>query len=135
MPIKPEVEAILTQLGVPTSAYTGGNLTVRTPLTGEVIAQIPTINPVQATEAIAKAHEAFLQWRTVPAPKRGELIRLLGEELRAEVNTLGRLVTIETGKILSEGLGEVQAYNDLCVCRELLCNNYGCWWHYYYCYC
>ncbi|PWT92795.1 MAG: hypothetical protein C5B55_05620 [Blastocatellia bacterium] len=35
----------------------------------------------------------------------------------------------------AEGLGEVQAYNDVCVCRQLLCNAYGCWWHYYYCYC
>src|SRR5882757_10802518 len=108
MTIQQEVEAILTQLGVPPTAYTGGTLSSHTPLTGEVIAQLPTINAAQTKEAIAQAHEAFLQWRTIPAPKRGELIRLLGEELRAHLEPLGRLVTIETGKILSEGLGEIQ---------------------------
>ena len=86
MTIKHEVEAILTQLGVPATAYSNGNLTARTPLTGEVIAQLPTITPADATKAIAQAHAAFLEWRTVPAPKRGELIRLLGEELRAKSN-------------------------------------------------
>ena len=58
--------------------------------------------------------EAFLEWRLVPAPKRGELIRLLGEELRAAKDDLGRLVSIEVGKITSEGLGEVQEMIDIC---------------------
>ncbi|MCU1250398.1 MAG: L-aminoadipate-semialdehyde dehydrogenase [Edaphobacter sp.] len=114
MTIKHEVEALLTRLGVPVTAYTGGDLTTRTPITGEIIAHVPTINAADATQAIAQAHAAFLEWRTVPAPKRGELIRLLGEELRAELPTLGRLVTIETGKILSEGQGEVQEMIDIC---------------------
>jgi len=114
MTIKHEVEAILTQLGVPATAYTGGDLNSHTPLTGEVIAQLPTINTAQTKEAIAQAHAAFLQWRNIPAPRRGELIRLLGEELRAHLEPLGRLVTIETGKILSEGLGEVQEMIDIC---------------------
>ena len=61
------------------------------------------------------AHEAFLEWRKLPAPRRGELVRLLGEELRREKTALGRLVTIETGKIISEGLGEVQEMIDICV--------------------
>jgi aldehyde dehydrogenase (NAD+) len=114
MTIKHEVETILADLGIPPTAYTGGNLPVRTPITGEIIAELPTITPVDVTPAIAQAHAAFLEWRTVPAPKRGELIRLLGEELRAELPTLGRLVTIETGKILSEGHGEVQEMIDIC---------------------
>jgi aldehyde dehydrogenase (NAD+) len=114
MTIKHEVETILTDLGVPATAYTHGNLPVRTPITGEIIATVPTIAASAAKEAIAQAHAAFLEWRTVPAPKRGELIRLLGEELRAELPTLGRLVTIETGKILSEGHGEVQEMIDIC---------------------
>ena len=58
-------------------------------------------------QAIGRAARAFVAWRGVPAPKRGELIRLLGEELRASKDALGRLVTLETGKILPEGLGEV----------------------------
>jgi aldehyde dehydrogenase (NAD+) len=114
MTIRNEVESILTKLGVPATVYSNGNLTARTPLTGEIIAQLPTISAAHATQAIAQGHAAFLEWRTVPAPKRGELIRLLGEELRAELTTLGRLVTIETGKILSEGHGEVQEMIDIC---------------------
>src|SRR6266404_3686405 len=114
MTIKHEVESLLTHLGVPATAYSGGDLTVRTPITGGIIAQLPTINAADATKAITQAHAAFLEWRTIPAPKRGELIRLLGEELRAELPTLGRLVTIETGKILSEGHGEVQEMIDIC---------------------
>ena len=114
MTIKHEVEAILTNLGVPVTAYTRGNLPVRTPITSEIIANVPTITASAAKEAIAKAQAAFLEWRTIPAPKRGELIRLLGEELRTELPTLGPLVTIETGKILSEGHGEVQEMIDIC---------------------
>jgi aldehyde dehydrogenase (NAD+) len=114
MTIHNEVESVLTHLGVPTAAYTGGSLTTSTPITGEIIAHVPAINPADATQAIAQANAAFLEWRTVPAPKRGELVRLLGEELRAELPTLGRLVTIETGKILSEGHGEVQEMIDIC---------------------
>jgi aldehyde dehydrogenase (NAD+) len=114
MTIQQEVQTILTDLGVPATAYTNGNLTARTPLTGEVIAQLPTISAADATKAIAQAQAAFLEWRTVPAPKRGELIRLLGEELRAEISSLGLLVTIESGKLLSEGHGEVQEMIDIC---------------------
>ncbi len=114
MTIQQETESILTDLGVPAIAYSNGNLTVRTPITGEIIANVPTITASAAKEAIAQAQAAFLEWRTVPAPKRGELIRLLGEELRAQSHLLGRLVTIETGKILSEGHGEVQEMIDIC---------------------
>jgi aldehyde dehydrogenase (NAD+) len=112
MTIPHEVETILTELGV--LAQPNGNLTVRTPITGEIIAHVPTITAADTTKAIAQAHAAFLEWRNVPAPRRGELVRLLGEELRAELPTLGRLVTIETGKILSEGHGEVQEMIDIC---------------------
>jgi aldehyde dehydrogenase (NAD+) len=114
MTIKQEVESLLTALGVPATAYTNGTLAVRSPITGELIAQLPTINAADAAKAIAQAHTAFLEWRTIPAPKRGELIRLLGEELRADIESLGRLVTIETGKLLSEGRGEVQEMIDIC---------------------
>lgn len=109
-----EVHALLQRLGVPASAYQGGDLAVRSPLTGEVVAHVPQHTPAQATEAIGRAHSAFAAWRTVPAPRRGELIRLLGEELRAAKADLGRLVTLEAGKIPSEGLGEVQEMIDIC---------------------
>jgi aldehyde dehydrogenase (NAD+) len=113
-PIQDEVRSLLTQLGVPSEAYSSGNLTVHSPITGEPIAQVPRTTPAATAEAIRNAHDAYLEWRNVPAPKRGELIRLLGDELRAALPQLGRLVTIETGKILSEGLGEVQEMIDIC---------------------
>lgn len=109
-----EVHALLQRLGVPASAYQGGDLAVRSPLTGEVVAHVPQHTPAQASDSIGRAHAAFATWRTVPAPRRGELIRLLGEELRTAKADLGRLVTLEAGKIPSEGLGEVQEMIDIC---------------------
>jgi len=110
-----EVSGLLGRLGVAASAYSEGELEVRSPLTGNVIARVAKTSRAAAEETIAAAREAFLVWRTVPAPRRGELVRLLGEELRAEIETLGRLVTIESGKLLSEGFGEVQEMIDICV--------------------
>jgi len=115
--IRDEVNQVLQHLGVthaqvnaqPASA----TLPAHTPITGELLADIPTTPDPAA--AIARAHQAFLGWRTVPMPRRGELVRLLGEELRAHLDPLGRLVTIEAGKILSEGRGEVQEMIDICV--------------------
>ena len=79
---------------------------MRSPITGEAIAEVPAAPSADA--AIARADAAFRAWRTTPAPKRGELIRLFGEELRAAKADLGRLVSIEVGKSTSEGLGEVR---------------------------
>ena len=110
-----EVEQILTHLGVDQAAYTQGSLAVPSPITGELIAHVAITSPAEAEAQLAAAHQAFLTWRTIPAPRRGELVRLLGEELRAELPTLGRLVTIEAGKILTEGYGEVQEMIDICV--------------------
>ena len=113
-PIRDEAHDLLKQLGVPASAYSNGPLIACTPITGEELARIPTTSPEAAATALTAAHKAFESWRNVPAPKRGELVRLLGEELRANVDALGRLVTLEAGKILSEGLGEVQEMIDIC---------------------
>ena len=110
-----EAQEILARLGVEWAASTGGALAVRTPITGEVIARVGVTSKEEAEARIAQAREAFLAWRGVPAPRRGELVRLLGEELRAELPALGRLVTIEAGKIVSEGYGEVQEMVDICV--------------------
>ncbi len=109
-----DVKNILSNLDVKPDAYTGGSLSVRSPITGQEIAKLPEVSPTDAAGMIEKAHEAFLEWRLVPAPKRGELIRLLGEELRTAKDALGRLVSIEVGKITSEGLGEVQEMIDIC---------------------
>jgi aldehyde dehydrogenase (NAD+) len=92
----------------------GGTLEVKTPIDGATIAHVSEASVSEVDGLVSKAHEAFLQWRAVPAPRRGELVRLLGEELRAHKEELGQLVTIDCGKILSEGLGEVQEMIDIC---------------------
>ena len=108
-----EARSILQSLAVSPPA-TGRTLVSRSPITGEAIGEAPALDPGEARARIAAAHRAFLEWRRVPAPRRGELVRLLGEELRAAKAELGRLVTLEAGKIGSEGLGEVQEMIDIC---------------------
>jgi aldehyde dehydrogenase (NAD+) len=112
MTIAQEVRELLAGFGVQGVALTGGEVAVHSPITGESIADVQVARDPEAS--IGAAHQAFLEWRDVPAPRRGELIRQLGEALRAERETLGRLVTLETGKILSEGIGEVQEMIDIC---------------------
>ncbi len=112
--IAEETSKILTELGVGRDAWTAGTLLIRTPITGEIIGKVQETDFLEAAGEIEAAYKAFLQWRTVPAPKRGELVRLLGEELRNAKEALGRLVTIEAGKIVPEGLGEVQEMIDIC---------------------
>src|SRR5258705_13961516 len=100
-----EVDALLAGLGVARQRYMGGTLTAPSPISGEVVAAVQEIDPNIARNTIDDAHSAFLSWRNVPAPRRGELIRLLGEELRTHKDALGRLVSIEVGKIVSAGRG------------------------------
>ncbi|HVZ00280.1 MAG TPA: aldehyde dehydrogenase family protein [Dongiaceae bacterium] len=109
-----ETDTLLQKLGLRREQYTGGTMDVHSPITGEVIAKVHAATPIEAARAVENAHQAFLAWRDVPAPKRGELVRLLGEELRSHKAALGRLVSIEVGKIESEGLGEVQEMIDIC---------------------
>ncbi len=109
-----DVAQLLKRLGVPETAHAGGGLAVRSPIDGKVIAELPTHTKADLDRMIGAASEAFRAWRMVPAPKRGEVVRVLGEELRKEKEPLGRLVTIEAGKILQEGLGEVQEMIDIC---------------------
>ncbi|MDQ0318081.1 aldehyde dehydrogenase (NAD+) [Pararhizobium capsulatum DSM 1112] len=109
-----EAASLLDKLGVDKALYTGGDMVSFSPVTGEQIASLKTVSASEAAAKIEKADAAFRAWRLVPAPKRGELIRLLGEELRAHKTELGRLVSLEAGKIPSEGLGEVQEMIDIC---------------------
>jgi aldehyde dehydrogenase (NAD+) len=102
-----EASGLLDTFGIASS----GDLISRSPIDGAEIGRVPTGDPNAAS---ARAAAAFLAWRSVPAPRRGELVRLLGEELRATKDPLARLVTIESGKILQEGLGEVQEMIDIC---------------------
>ncbi|GAB4223750.1 MAG: aldehyde dehydrogenase family protein [Francisella sp.] len=83
------------------------------PSTGEVLAKVKSQNVDAMSEAIAKATEVAKQWCQVPAPKRGELIRLIGEELRKHKDNLGSLVSLEMGKSKQEGDGEVQEMIDM----------------------
>jgi aldehyde dehydrogenase (NAD+) len=114
MTIAQEVRTLLSKLGVNETAYTGGKMPSFSPVSGEKIADIAIHSADDTAMAIEKADAAFREWRLVPAPKRGELVRLFGEELRALKSELGRLVSIEAGKIPSEGLGEVQEMIDIC---------------------
>ena len=91
-----------------------GRLDSFSPIDGALIGSVATADAVEVAAAIGRAHQAFLAWRMVPAPRRGELVRLFGEVLREEKDALGRLVSRECGKILSEGLGEVQEMIDIC---------------------
>ena len=109
-----EARYLLLQLGVSETAIAGGARKVASPITGETIAHVHDAGADDCARAIAAARAAFLIWREVPAPRRGELVRLLGEELRAAKPDLGMLVTLEAGKTLSEGLGEVQEMIDIC---------------------
>src|ERR1043166_2848209 len=102
---------MLRDLGV--EAGSGGHV-VRSPIDGAEIGRVAFDDAASIERKIANATEAFRVWREVPAPRRGELVRLLGEELRANKDALGRLVGLEAGKILQEGLGEVQEMIDIC---------------------
>ena len=105
---------ILAAAGLTPAQLTGGTLPVRSPIDGAELARVHETPAAEMPAVIARAQAAFRAWRDVPAPRRGELVRLLGEELRAEKAALGALVTAEVGKITSEGLGEVQEMIDIC---------------------
>jgi aldehyde dehydrogenase (NAD+) len=105
---------IISACGLTPAEIEGGTLIVHTPIDGAEIARLKTHGAADIKAMIGRGVKAFDRWRQVPAPRRGELVRLLGEELRAEKSHLGRLVTLEAGKILQEGLGEVQEMIDIC---------------------
>ncbi len=104
----------LAALGIEPTLAGSTDLVATSPIDGNAIGRVASVQKDEIDELIARSRSAFLQWRCVPAPRRGELIRLLGNELRRLKEPLGRLVTLETGKILQEGLGEVQEMIDIC---------------------
>jgi aldehyde dehydrogenase (NAD+) len=108
-----DVHGVLARLGLG-DVFVASGLESRSPIDGARIGFLPAVTRTDAEAAIARAANAFPAWRDLPAPRRGEFVRLLGEELRAAKTDLGRLVTLETGKIVSEGLGEVQEMIDIC---------------------
>ncbi len=92
----------------------GEILNVHTPIDGSEIGSVKQCTSEEYEKVSAKAHQAFLKWRTVPAPKRGEVVRQIGNELRKYKEVLAALVTLEMGKIRAEGEGEVQEMIDIC---------------------
>jgi aldehyde dehydrogenase (NAD+) len=109
-----DITALMQQLGVDLSAHAGSDLVVRTPVDGSVLATLRADDAAAIAAKIGAAQQAFVAWRDVPAPRRGECVRVFGELLREHKAHLGRLVSSESGKILQEGLGEVQEMIDIC---------------------
>jgi aldehyde dehydrogenase (NAD+) len=106
--------SLLARLGVDEQLAADGDLVVRTPITGEELGRVRRTDADETAAVVARAATAFEVWRDVPGPRRGELVRLLGQELRREKEALSALVTLEVGKIEQEGLGEVQEMIDIC---------------------
>ncbi len=101
--------------GLQKNAASGANVKkIYSPINGEYLASVELATEQDLDHVIRTASEAFQSWREIPAPKRGEIIRQIGEKLREHKVSLGQLVTIECGKILQEGLGEVQEMIDIC---------------------
>ncbi|HIF85380.1 MAG TPA: aldehyde dehydrogenase family protein [Gammaproteobacteria bacterium] len=105
---------LLKQIGVDEKVIQTGDLIVSSPVDGLPLGQVKTSSAAAVDSAIAQSVQAYEQWKTVPAPRRGELIRVFGNKLREHKQTLGALVTMECGKIYQEALGEVQEMIDIC---------------------
>src|SRR5688572_24934824 len=109
-----DARTLFSSLDLDLSAHSGGDLIARSPIDGAELARLRAHTRAEVASMLGAADEAFVAGRDWPAPRRGELVRLFGEELRAAKEPLGRLVTLEAGKILQEGLGEVQEMIDIC---------------------
>lgn len=105
---------VISRLVPNLDAFTGEDISVHSPIDGGHLASLRADSTQEVDGKIERAVEAFKAWREVPAPKRGELIRRFGEALRRRKEDLAHLVTIECGKILDEGRGEVQEMIDIC---------------------
>jgi len=112
--LRQETDRLLDTMGVDRTVLSEGNLVAASPIAGEAIGAVREISGTELSAAIDAADRAFRDWSQVPAPQRGELVRVLGEILRAHKAGLARLISIEVGKILSEGLGEAQEMIDIC---------------------
>jgi aldehyde dehydrogenase (NAD+) len=109
-----DLSAALERCGIAAAALSGGTLAVRSAVDGAELARLHETPASSMSALIAGAAAAFRRWREVPAPVRGELVRLWGDELRKAKADIGHVVSIEVGKIAQEGLGEVQEGVDIC---------------------
>lgn len=114
MPSTAHVKLCLNELGVDMQRYAGEALCVRSPIDGSEIAKLAVDDATSVDTKIGQSVAAFDAWRVVPAPKRGELVREFGNVLRHYKEPLATLVTLECGKLLEEGRGEVQEMIDIC---------------------
>jgi len=112
--LRSRARAALENCGVDLSPGTGPSVSARSPITGEALFEVPAAGQAEVEEAIAAAGRAFREWRSVPAPVRGALVKRLGELLSEHKADVAELVSIEAGKITSEALGEVQETIDIC---------------------
>ena len=109
-----DFHTVLSRCGIALQALAGKDIRVHSPIDGTELASLAALPGAQLPLVIDHAVEAFRQWRLVPAPVRGELVRLWGEELRRAKIDIGHVISCEVGKIVQEGLGEVQEGVDIC---------------------
>jgi len=107
-----DISSLLEAVGI--GSLPEGEIVARSPIDGSITARLAGHDGAAVAAAIGRAHAAFQVWREVPAPRRGELVRLFGEELRARKDALAAIVTVEAGKIVAEARGEVQEMIDIC---------------------
>lgn len=112
--LRDRVEAVFARLGADSPFVADGDLECRSPIDGSVLGTVTSHNAEHASSAVADAQEVFETWRATPAPVRGAVVRELSALLREHKADLGELVSIEAGKIISEGQGEVQEMIDVC---------------------
>ncbi|MEX3968372.1 aldehyde dehydrogenase family protein [Paraburkholderia sp. EG286B] len=108
-----KASTILVELGISHLAE-AGDIAVYSPIDGALIGRVASQSAADVEQALSEAQSAYTAWRNVPAPRRGELVRILGNKLRENKRALGSIITLETGKILQEGMGEVQEMIDIC---------------------
>lgn len=113
-PLDGETKQLAIWIGKQRSSGQGDVMAVTSPIDGRILTHIRLATAEEVQPAIEAAHQAFLTWRTIPAPRRGELVRRIAEQVRQHKAALAQLITLEAGKILPEAEGEVQEWIDIC---------------------
>ena len=109
-----DIQSIFKSLNLGLPPFNAQGFEVNSPVDGRLLAKVTAHTETQISAELFRSHQASLAWRKVPAPKRGELVRVFGELVRQHKEPLGQLISHETGKILQEGWGEVQEVVDIC---------------------
>jgi aldehyde dehydrogenase (NAD+) len=109
-----DIQSIFKSLNLALPPFSAQGIEVNSPVDGRLLAKVTAHTETQISAELFRSHQASLAWRKVPAPKRGELVRVFGELVRQHKEPLGQLISHETGKILQEGWGEVQEVVDIC---------------------